>query len=381
MKKTIFCQKKICSSKLFTIFLSGFVFTVSNAYGATLLEAKHLAKSKLDTNDAVQTKLSFASRANLGNTNTTFKRHNPKIAAISASPNFRNIKWNTVAPSPIGRAEAQGAVVNGKLYVFGGNVRRSDVYNPANNTWRQIANLPKAITHAGVAVNGNNIYLAGGYINKPGGGVTFATTDVWKYNVETNRWSSLPPLPEARGSGGLEILNGQFHFFGGSDLKRADRRDHWMLSLNGGTRWIRAASLPNARNHMGDAVLDGKLYAIGGQVTQEHTGAQGAVYRWNPATNTWTKVASLPRARSHIAAATFVMGGRIIVIGGIADSGRHVSDVTAYDPGSNSWQALTPLPLAISSGVAGHIGNQIFYTTGNGFQRATYKGVPVLISP
>lgn len=390
MKKLIIFRNRIRLRQLLTIFLAGVVFAISNAYGSTLLQAKDLANFKLDNDNDVQTKLfSFdKSGANALDSNTTFNSFNNQIAAVSASPSFRNIQWNTVAPSPIARTEAQGAVVNGKLYLFGGYInttytptRRADVYDPTNNTWTQITDLPKGLTHSGTAVDGTHIYLAGGYPAKSTGGQSFATTDVWKYNVETNTWSSMPPLPEPRGSGGLELLNGQLHFFGGSDIKRVDRRDHWVLSLNGGTRWIQAASLPQVRNHIGDAVLDGKLYAIGGQVTQEHNGAQSTVYSWNPATDTWTTVASLPRARSHIAGTTFVMGDRIIVIGGMTVSGRHMSDVTAYDPGSNSWQTLTPLPVERSSGVAEHIGNQIFYTTGNGFQRATYKGVPVLISP
>lgn len=59
----------------------------------------------------------------------------------------------------------------------------------------------------------------------------------------------------------------------------------------------------------------------------------------------------------YIAGATFVMGDRIIVMGGIAASGCHVSDVTAYNPGTNSWQALIPLPVNISPGVGEHMGN------------------------
>lgn len=329
--------------------------------------------------------------------NSFFKRSRPQlltssllgvIFSISAAYGFTNIRWNTVAPSPVGRSEAQGAVVDGKFYVFGGDSLRSDVYNPTTNTWRRIANLPKPITHAGTAVVGRNIYLAGGYVNKPEGGVIFAVRDVWRYNIDTNKWTAdLPPLPDARGSGGLEVLNGKLHFFGGTDIRRADHREHWVLSLNGGTRWIPAAPLPNFRNHMGDAVLGGKLYAIGGQLTQDHTGAQASVYRWSPDTNKWTTVAPLPRPRSHTAAATFILGNQIVVAGGITTSGASVRDVTAYDPQSNKWTALTPLPAAGSfaegyaSGVAGNIGGKIFYTTGRGFQKTTYQGVPVLINP
>jgi N-acetylneuraminic acid mutarotase len=310
------------------------------------------------------------------------------VFSISTAYAFTNIKWSTVAPSPIGRSEAQGAVVEGKLYVFGGNLLRADVYNPDTNTWRRIADLPRRITHAGTAVVGRNIYLAGGYVNKPGGGVIFAIPDVWRYNVDKNKWfNDTPPLPEARGSGGLEILNGKLHFFAGTDIRRVDKRDHWVLSLNGETRWTLAAPLPKARNHMGDAVLGGKLYAIGGQITQDHKGAQYFVDRWEPATNTWSAVARLPRARSHTAAATFVMDNRIIVAGGIDTNGASVRDVTIYNPFSNKWTELTPLPVVgafaggQSSGVAGSINGNIFYTTGRGFQKTTYKGKPVLVFP
>ena len=304
------------------------------------------------------------------------------VISVSAAYGFTNIKWTTVEPSPIGRTEAQGAVVDGKLYAFGGNVLRSDVYNPATNSWRRIADLPKRITHAGTAVVGRDIILAGGYINKSNGGVIFAIQDVWRYNVDTNKWYPMPPLPVARGGGALELLGRKLHFFGGSDIKRADRKEHWALSLDNLKQgWTPAAPLPNPRNHLGDAAIGGKLYAIGGQVGQEHTGAQASVYRWNPDTNTWTTAASLPRARSHTAAATFVMDGRIVVLGGIAASGQSVSDVTAYNPLSNSWEAFTPLPVARNSAIAGEIGGKFFYTTGNGFQRTTYKGVPFLTSP
>lgn len=76
--------------------------------------------------------------------------------------------WSTAAPSPIRRFEAGNAVVNNKLYVFGGYINsniqgttRLDVYDPATNTWRQLSNMPQPLTHEGVAVDGNTIYIAG----------------------------------------------------------------------------------------------------------------------------------------------------------------------------------------------------------------------------
>ena len=76
-----------------------------------------------------------------------------------------------------------------------------------------------------------------------------------------------------------------------------------------------------------------------------------------------------------------MLDDRIIVIGGMNIQGGSIRDVTAYDPISNSWTALTPLPTARHSGVAGSTGNKIFYAGGNGFKTTTYQGVPVLVSP
>lgn len=319
------------------------------------------------------------------NTNVAFE----KFIAQTSPTMFA---WRTVAPSPVARSETASAVVDGKLYVFGGFIKssvdpfprpisRSDVYNPANNTWRRIADLPNPLTHTSTAVDGRNIYLAGGYPGKPTGGQSYATKAVWRYNIDTNTWLAMPTLPEARGGGALALLGRKLHFFGGSDINRLDKRNHWVLSL-GDTRWTSAAPLPSPSNHLADAVLGGKIYALGGQRGQDSNSVTStSVYMWNPAQpNIWTPVAPMPRPRSHIGAATFVMDGRIIVAGGEISHTKSVSDVTAYDVRSNSWKALTPLPTSLHSGAAGNIGNQIFYTMGNNkgiFRTTTYKGVPV----
>jgi N-acetylneuraminic acid mutarotase len=300
--------------------------------------------------------------------------------------NFTTITWTTGAASPLGRNEALGAEVNGKLYVFGGYAgdpnntptRRADVYNPTNNAWSRISDLPVGISHAGVTEDGQNIYYAGGYPARTGGGQLFATKTMWSYNTTTDTYTSMPALPQARGGGALVLLGRNLHFFGGSDSSRLDSNSHWYLSLDNLQQgWTTAAPLPKAVNHLGSAVLGGKIYAVGGQTGQNESAiAQNSVYVWNPETNTWTAVKSLPTTRSHIAAATFVMGSRIIVAGGEPVPGSTTKKVTAFEPLSNSWTELSPLPLAQKSGVAKAIGNLIIYTTGSR-TTTTFRGVPV----
>lgn len=378
----------------------------TNTSDNTLKNALQVGIDAMTQPFAISTRLkdSFATILKTAPQKVTFDSLSIKMAQ-SLNPSFKDINWSTVEPSPTGRHEGQGGVVDGKLYVFSGYtdltytpIRRADVYDPAAiSKWRRIQDMPFGVTHAGIAVDevNNDIYLAGGYIEQADGiGQILGTDKVLKYDVDKNTWSSMPPLPEIRGAGGLVLLNGELHFFGGRaigvPLEKRDRATHWVLPL-GKTKWTLAAPLPEPRNHLGDATLGGKIYAIGGQIGNDRTSvAQSSVYVWQgkPGTRgTWTKVAPLPRGRQHISAATFVMDGRIIAAGGEYSHNEHVTDVTAYNPLSNSWTELTPLPQVRASGIADNIGNKIFYTTGaprkadDSFQSTTFQGVPVLISP
>lgn len=313
----------------------------------------------------------------VGGTNTKLN-----YVEIAHYPGFAAIGWLNGRASPITRSEAQGGFVNDKLYVLGGYVdstyqptRRSDVYNPANGSWTRLADMPVPTTHAGTAMVGKYVYLAGGYIGNADGGQTFATTNVWRYNTGSNAWSAAPALPAARGSGALVMLGSELHFFGGADINRQDKAEHWYLRLNGGTSWTSAAPVPNPRSHMGYASIGGKIYAIGGQHEVDgNLVAQTSVHAWDP-DGTWAQVASLPGPRSHISSATFVMANRILVLGGQLDHYTSVNSVLAYDPLSNSWTTLSSLPATRHSGVAGAFANQIFYTTGQ-LKTTTYEGAP-----
>ncbi|MEA2734136.1 MAG: hypothetical protein QOE14_587, partial [Humisphaera sp.] len=294
------------------------------------------------------------------------------------------ITWTTRAASPIARAEALRAVVDDKIYVFGGfsgsegPVKRSDVYSPATNTWTRIADLPTRLTHAGVAVEGRDVYVAGGYVGKFATGYDqiFGTTAVWKYNVDANQWTAMPALPRKLAGGGLVTIGRKLHYFSGNDENRADAGDHVVLDLNNtAAGWHALAALPDARSHLGYVALAGKIYAVGGQHGNDDLlTTVKSVHVYDPATNIWTKLADLPVAVSHIASSTFVLAGRIVVAGGETSHEHPTNRVTAYDPATNTWTAMSNLPSARFSGVAATIGGDIYFTGGSSLT-TTWRGV------
>ncbi len=292
--------------------------------------------------------------------------HSVSRAAHIAQP---AVSCAAAAPSPIDRFESAGAVVGGKVYVFGGfydaqiNVTaRSDVFDPRHNTWTQIADMPEPLTHTGHVVIGHDIWFAGGFF-----GDSPSTNHCWIYHTRTNTWTPGPDLPEARGAGTLARLGNRLYFFGGLLTRAIDQGEQWVLDLHHPARgWVAAAPLPVACNHLASVAINGKIYAIGGQhLWNEDTDNVANVQVYNPRTNQWTQDAPLPSARGHIADSTFLFHGRIIVIGGSANGDPALTDVLEYRPALHQWFVLSQIPAGRRAPVAVAVGNKLIITTGD----------------
>ena len=316
----------------------------------------------------------------------------------SKKPNidtFTKIEWRPTTSLKFGLTESQSENVGDEFYVFGGFDDRSPYgccrptdrtfsFDPATETWERLTPLPPmngtghgGLTHAGFTTDGEAIYFAGGYTsNFKNTQQIFGTAEVWRYNVAKDTYTRLPDLPAIRGSGELEYHEGKLYFFGGSDRSRKrDTGELFILDLAAGaTRWRQGAPMPNPRNHLASVSLNGLIYAIGGQ--HDHDGkltTQADVHRYDPETDTWERVASLPKAISHHTHATFVVGERIIVMGGEVAHLKAVANVYAYDPKTDVWSELTPMPVATVSPVARWVDGQIIFAR----KKQAWIGTPV----
>jgi kelch-like protein 17 (actinfilin)/kelch-like protein 20 len=112
--------------------------------------------------------------------------------------------------------------------------------------------------------------------------------------------------------------------------------------------WSPIAPMSTRRYDFAAAVdTAGRIYAIAGcAVDGCPTGSfEQSVERYDPATDAWQAVAPLPHQRWDFAAATGG-DGRIYVIGGFNKRAQVVSTVFAYNPASNTWARVAPLPHA-----------------------------------
>jgi N-acetylneuraminic acid mutarotase len=296
-----------------------------------------------------------------------------EITPIVAAPATGGIAWSPSATAPFARFEAMGATVRNRLYVIGGffneklgATRRVDRFDPRTG-WKRMADLPEALTHSGVAVDGETIWVIGGY---PGSQHDRATDHVWKYDIPSNTWSAGPSLPAPRGGGAAAIVGRNLHFISGNPGDSTDDRpEHYYLKLDRPRAWYGAADYPMPVTHLAAVTFNDKIYTFGGEKDwQEGTSNQSGVFMYDPATNKWSPRAPMPRPRSHFNASTFAAGNKIYAIGGSTNDGvfgKAISDVDEYDPLSDTWRSLTPLPRPLKTPVAGYLRGNVYVTTGS----------------
>jgi hypothetical protein len=126
--------------------------------------------------------------------------------------------WATMAPLLQPRGYVQAAELNDKLYVVGGVDRvisdtyqvhnETWVYDPIDNTWSRAANFPQTLGGVALAVVNNRLYAFGGFDARgPNGG---DVADTYVYNPATNSWSNAAPLLDGVHSPGVAVLPDAF---------------------------------------------------------------------------------------------------------------------------------------------------------------------------
>ena len=296
------------------------------------------------------------------------------------------LKWSTAPSVPLGRSEAMSAVINGQFYVLGGFVDYTIVptdqvhaYDPATRTWSRKADIPWPISHSGVAVDGDYLYLAGGYpANATKTTQLYGTNIVRRYNSVTDTWDTIRSLPQARATGALVLLGRELHWVSGTDITRADRAEHWALNLEDpAATWQTRAPIPTARNHVGHVVYDGKIYIIGGAILQDEAETALKIMEiYDPATDSWSRGPDMPTPRALIQGGVAVHNGKIIVAGGENSFQRATAEVTSFDPATGKWTQLTPLPGKRIAGQLASIGDELYFATGyyNQFNSTMWVG-------
>jgi hypothetical protein len=264
---------------------------------------------------------------------------NPEPAALSlaaantwtprAGPVFDQYTGNYslgMAPNSAGQSIVYTfGSVSGDDGATGGRVQ---AYNVSTNTWKFMAAVARIYNPNGIGKIGNKLYFSGGFIE--GGGLPDASRELWAYDYSKDLMIRKAPLPIFSAEGVSGVIDGKLYV------------------------------LPGACN--------GNGYPNAGYCVEEQT---RRFYRYDPVTNSWVTRRAAPNFHRRGAAA--VIDGKLYVAGGIAGFDTPVAALDVYDPTTNTWRTLAPMPKGGGAAGAGLQGQ--FYVVVGGqtyaYNRAT----------
>ncbi len=289
----------------------------------------------------------------------TFTSADPNYTSAALGVTTRSPGWSGAAPSSSAHHGASAGVINGQLYVAGGDpAYATDAYDPTTDTWTAKASEPTPRAYAASGVIGGKLYVAGGCVNADCG---VGYSDVLEiYEAATDTWTVGHPMPTKRAQAAGGVIDGKLYVAGGFQMCGPCTPLSTLEVYDPATdTWSTKASLPTPVANAASAVVNGTLYVIGGSGT-------ALVQKYDPATDSWS--AGTPLANPLAGAAAAAINARIYVAGGNTD----VTDVLSYDTWSDTWTTEAPMTQGRHNPTAGVVGGVLYLVGGAvGFAQQT----------
>lgn len=273
--------------------------------------------------------------------------------------------WETKTPRNNPGAYAGAAVVGGILYVVGDNLYQDpytvEAYDPEFDTWTFKERIPTPRSYPAVASINGKMYVAGGQsdISSP-----YYTNALEIYNPGTNTWETGPDKPGTAIGDLVGAAVGDVFYVIGGDYIGTAQSTLYAYDVSENT-WYSKADMHFARKNHAATELNGKIYVVGGIDTCCERLDTMEVY--DPAANEWT-AHTMPFARAGSAAGA--INGKLYVATGsdLWVSGDptwyYTDELWEYDPVSDSWTELAPIPTERFAPVAGVIGGRLYVAGG-----------------
>lgn len=309
-------------------------------------------------------------REYLGLAETPLTPCTPSLEQVRSGPGrpADDGQWREEPALPAARDELKAVTLGSHIYVGTGQIYRGGDEAPLESVaslwdfdasrrrYARAADAPQSVDHAGAAAYRGELLLTGGHFNQ-----NRSTNRMWSYSPEGRRWVEQPPMRQARGALATAVIGKRLYAVGGSlpTLDEPLRTPFRTLEVYdfATRRWTFGPDLPTPRHHLAAAALDGKLYAVGGRRPGEYS--QSAFERFDPRTQEWERLPPLPQGAGGSTAVA--VAGEIVVVGGGDDAERWVTPATwAYSLATNSWRRLADLQVPRHGHAAAVLGNRVY---------------------
>jgi N-acetylneuraminic acid mutarotase len=243
----------------------------------------------------------------------------------------------------------------------------------AQEIWTNLAPLPQPQCEAGTAVLDGKIYVLGGW--STGSDNTWNSVQV--YDPAADKWSDGPKLPVAINHEGAAVVGGKLYVVGGflgPFRQREPTANVWEYDP-ATKKWESKAPLPSPRGALVVGAIGDLIYAAGGEQRRKfgEKVPEGAAAPYvplsdlsvyDPKTDTWKMLPPMKVARDH--AMGGVINGKLVVVGGRDRPKYDITAVEIYDPATGKWSDGAPIPTGRSGGNAAALNGSLYVFGGEG---------------
>jgi Kelch motif len=174
----------------------------------------------------------------------------------------------------------------------------------------------------------------------------------YAYDPAADAWATCAPMRTQRFAPAVVALGEKLYAFGGGDpssqvpLSIAEAYDPVA------DRWEARTPMHTARSWAAAAAAEGRIYVLGGRGGKETAAANEA---YDPAGDSWTSRSPLVAGRCGIAAVG--LRETLYLCGGAGDDAEGLATVEAYEPETDRYTPLPPMPTARAfAGAAADLG-------------------------
>jgi N-acetylneuraminic acid mutarotase len=276
-------------------------------------------------------------------------------AAAPVAPARAAGGWRALSPAPLERLEVSSARVGRYVYVLGGlqggqleSSTAFERYDVLTDSWKPLPPVPEAVNHAVAVAYHGDVYVLGGFDGQPitlpaGDPLSPITTgevpSFYRYDPRAGTWWRMPSMPTRRGALAAGVIGHKLYAAGGVNNGERELARLEVYDFRSHT-WSRGPDMGVPREHVAGVVQGGRFYTLGGRDRFQRN--LSAAERFDPKRGRWERLPDLPEPRS--AGSAVPVCGAIVLFGGEELVGPHatttISEVDFFDPRSSSWQSL-----------------------------------------
>ena len=220
--------------------------------------------------------------------------------------------------------------------------------------------MPSGVRECGVCKINGDIYYFGGLKN------TGETTDAYKYEISTDKFTKLTDVPYSAYGIGVVAYETNIYLFGGRKGSTLYNYVYRYDTTN--NTYTKLKNLPISVGQMGISIVDDIVYLFGGTISGGRT---NSVYKYNITSDAYTQARNLPQQLNTPAISK--IDKYIYIMGGLNSSGGNSSSCYRYDTIEDSYKTLAPLIKASFKPTSVPFNNHIIYIGGT-----TNSDVPIL---